>query len=241
LSSLDDTVILISMTQESPSPTPTISKGSHDSEPSQAQSRVLNWNLKKRDFRQLGLLNALGEILKTLESQDRASRRMAYFFLVNLCGFMIVTSWLVFTSFKLPSLLKESTSAMSLEEGFSPASAQPKPSPTPLRYKETQVQLGIFHIELKPITDPHAATQGSNLVTLDLTLLCDHSETAETIKQALPKVRSLVINAFTGVDRKDFLTPDGKKSLKNNLIMKLNAWLPHGQIQDVFFSKLILN
>ncbi len=200
-----------------------------------------NGDKKQTAPQRLGFFKGLAEIFKSLLSPDRPSRSMALLFVISLCGFSAVTFLLIQTLRQSQSLQKNAKAATdphhSAEDHHS---AHESSSSTP-QYKKNLIELGSFQIELKPAPGAPPTTQVSDIATVDVVLLCESPETAALIKHSLPKVRNLIINALISVDREDLMTLLGKKNLKNSLIKKLNAWLTKGQVEDVFFSKLLLN
>jgi flagellar basal body-associated protein FliL len=48
-------------------------------------------------------------------------------------------------------------------------------------------------------------------------------------------------NVFVALDREDLLSREGKRKLKNIIIKKLNGWLPHGKVEDLHYSKLLVS
>jgi flagellar basal body-associated protein FliL len=179
--------------------------------------------------------SALAQLFLGVVSADPPTRKMAFLFLLSLIG-LTVTLVIAFERYQdharnnkalLAQIREEKKKQQTLNEG--------------LEYKNRLIDAGSFQIELKPLTTEQTYTTLLNLATVDVILLCDSPATGAFIKSQQPRIRNSLINIFSPMDREELLSIQGKKKLKLLMMRKINEWLPEGKIEEVFFSKLILN
>lgn len=204
-----------------------------------AQSQISAKSRKLKDWIRLGW-ESLFEILKSLGSPDRPTRKMALVFILSAIGFVSVLGAMAkrFQDRKsartVASLQEEEDAGKNLGEFL-------KRQAEEARQKATLVDLGSFLVELKSM--PGAATGKSvlNLAEVDLVLLCDDKDTRDQIQSRLSMVRDQVTRFFSAMDREELLSKDGKKRLKKNVLERLNSTLEGGKVKDVYITRLILS
>lgn len=107
------------------------------------------------------------------------------------------------------------------------------------------LQLGTFTIELLPVAGMRPAKGVLNLAEIEMFVQCDSRETRDYLFTHQARVKDRVAKVLPKMDREDLLSREGKKKLKLRVIKGLNEWLAtsenSGLVQDVFFSKLMLN
>ncbi len=168
---------------------------------------------------------------------------MAFVFLLSLCGFFAVIV-MALRPHHPPHVPPKGSDSQAGEHVASNEHSRGTGQETPIDknlYKKSLIEAGSFQIQLTPSAGAPPTGEVQDLATIDVVLLCDSSETGEWMKQALPKVRNILINIFLTTEREELMSPLGKKKLKIHITKKLNEWLPKGHIEDIFFSKLILN
>ncbi len=180
------------------------------------------------------------ELFQTLRSPDRPSRKMASLFVLSLGGLLTVIVQTVQT-IREDQVTRQTQDKQARAVTSSHDSTTPDTPANTVQQKNALVEAGSFQIEVKPAPGAPPTTQTTDVATIEIVLLCDSAETARTLHHDLPKVRNLLLNIFISIDREQLMSNLGKKTLKNNIRNKINGWLTKGQIQDVFFAKLILN
>lgn len=179
-------------------------------------------------------------ILKGLVSRDPPTRRMAALFLLSSVGLIAVLTVgvqrILHKTRKSPADLAASQSTGKHLGDFIQKTADEA------RLKAGQISLGIFTIELKPSPDQKKTrSYVFNLAELEIHLSCDSKETRDYIEENLPKARNQITNYFTAVDRSALMTREGKRRIKDELTQKLNLWLPRGKIEEIYFTKFVMN
>lgn len=113
--------------------------------------------------------------------------------------------------------------------------------------KVSSVDLGQFTVEVKPPSNADGSTSKNlmNMAEIKISIRCGDRDTREFIETHPILVKNAVTSVFTQLDRDDFLTNEGKISLKHRLLNKLNDWLQEehvsGKIEDVYFPTLVVN
>ena len=252
----DDPIILLGMAEESSANAPQQASPHtklEDHPPSGAEAahgtahhdeHSANPNKTEEKPKKLGLVGGMKEIFRSLRSTDAPSRKMAFLFILSLiCLIGVFVNGVIlfrqnqFTSKAVTTATKEHREK---HKSAGHGGKTEEGSETD-HYKKRLADLGSFQIEIKSGDREAAATQVSNLAVLEIVLLCDTPETAGHMKHELPKVRNILLNVFLALERDDLISNLGKKKLKLNMVKKLNTWLPSGQVEDIFFSKLVLN
>lgn len=187
----------------------------------------------------LGLGGSIKEVFKSVRSSDPPTRRMALVFILGFIGFLTVIGssiWVLRSSDSSHSKAHSKKGEASEHTGHSKDASEAGD-----HYKNRLVELGEFQIELKATVDPESPTQVSNLATIAVVLLLDSPETAEHAKHSKDKLRNVMINIFSIEDREVLMSAGEKKKLKSEITKKVNAFLEHGQVVEVYFPKLLLN
>jgi hypothetical protein len=108
----------------------------------------------------------------------------------------------------------------------------------PMHRHLSEITLGEFKLPIRSDKPTDFGTK--NMGMAEVVLLCDSPETRKWIQENIPVVRNEVLKAFSPMDREELLTKDGKLKLKNLIIKKLNAFLPEGTIQEIYFPRFVL-
>lgn len=197
-----------------------------------SRSRVLDFFRKKESF-----WAELPDIFSHLTSQDALTRRVTFLFLVSLLGIGVTTSILLgryWDSKKAMVLAEARRQARKIQELL-------KEEADKAKRIGNVADIGYYTVEMKDIDLSTAAKNTQNVGEVEVSVLCDSAETRQFIERNLVRVENEITNVLTPVDREEFLSREGKKKLKQNITRKLNDWLPKGKVEDVYFSRMIVN
>ncbi len=197
-----------------------------------AASRIRNF-LKRKNT----VWGEMGQLFSSLFSDDRLTRQASALFMFGLLGLILV----IFTAVqrfwdakKTNSLAEAFRKNQKIEETLKKGSEETK-------NKVFMTSLGSFTIELKEIAKQRLGSGQVNMAEIEIILRCDVQDTCDFIEDNRVPVRNQLSNVLTAMDRQDFLSREGKKKLKTRISRKLNDWLKHGKIEDVYFSKIIMS
>ncbi len=182
------------------------------------------------------------EILVGLISSDAPTRKMSVFFFLSL----IVTVWIslqALTQMKHRAVPNAAVVAAAAH-GQEHAGAKPvdddleKEGEKKPQMGASMLTVGAFTVDLKPQPSLRKKAAGADLADVTLVLECDATETYDYLSQRLPQLKSQITNVFIDLERDELLTREGKLKLKAKLMDRINAWIPKGKVQNIFFSKL---
>lgn len=184
-----------------------------------------------------GAKGALKELLGTVTSKDGPARRMAIVFILSSLG----TVWVaVLIVSQLMHRAQEASHAKAEHEAQEKKMHEiTQKHAEEARERSAQISLGDFTLELRSQGGRHIA--GLDVAEVSLVAECDSKEVCSYLESNIEKVRNEITNALTPIEREELLTTDGKRRVKNRIIDRLNIWLPHGKIQNIFLSKLIIS
>jgi flagellar basal body-associated protein FliL len=185
-----------------------------------------------------GLGGTIVEVLAGLKSPDKATRNGAILFVVSLCGIAFVMGLAgmhVWEDRKnIQVQMNQSEQGKNLDEFIRKQAEETK--------KKYSMQiLGTFTIQLKMIEGQKPAPGVMNLAEIEIQAKCDVVETCQALEDGSAQVRNEITSSLGPMDRDELLTKEGKRRLKKKLLDRLNAWLPHGKIEDLYFSKLVIS
>jgi flagellar basal body-associated protein FliL len=179
------------------------------------------------------------EVFQGLRSTDVPTRNAAVLFILSLVGIAFV---LIFAgnyfwqSRKLmrDELTNTGDAGKNLGDFIKKRSDEAKS-------KFTTQSLGTFNIELKPFDSEHKPKGVMNMAEVEIQVQCDTKETCEFLDGQSAKVKDEVSQVFTATERDELLSKEGKKRIRKKITDRLNLFLTEGKVEDVFFSKLIIN
>ena len=203
---------------------------------SASQPEIL-WTVRLEQ-RWIWVRNHLREILGGLKSTDRPTRRMSALFLLSFVALIFVAGYGAVYFFNAGKNTAEkfenNEQAKSLSELFKKQAEEAK-------RRNTLQTLGTFTVELKAVPGITRPVGVTNLAIVEMVVECDSRETCVYVEDNVDAARNQVTNVFVAVDRDDLLSREGKRKIKKQVTEKLNLWLPHGRIESLFFSKLVLS
>jgi flagellar basal body-associated protein FliL len=179
--------------------------------------------------------SVLKDIVAALSSEDRPTRRMASVCVLAIVGTVLILAfagrryWLRWEARRV-YLAGAAEKEQAILADFFRKRAEIA------HRKHAMLTIGEFTVELK---DSENGT--INLAEVELVVECDSKETRYFLEDNLARARNQVTNAFVPLERSEFLTADGKERLKRRLMDALNAIIPAGKVENLFFSKLILS
>jgi len=178
----------------------------------------------------------LPDIFPSLFSSDKPTRRMSLLFICSLLGAILVT-WVglyrYWESKKVVILAETQRKAKHFEDMIRREAEETK-------RRGSLITLGNFTVELMEVAKQQLGVGEVNMAEIEIVLLCDGQETRDFIEQSGAQVRNQMTNILVPINREELLSREGKKRLKTLMVRKLNEWLPHGKIEDVYFAKVVL-
>lgn len=118
------------------------------------------------------------------------------------------------------------------------------------KQKKTVITLGVFQLEIKRAKGeiPEVADPGARLVLppqlmaeFELVAECAMPEACSFLERNGDLMRSEVNAVLLPVDREEVTTRDGRDKIKKTITQRLNALVPVGQIEGVYFSTFMVN
>jgi flagellar basal body-associated protein FliL len=220
-------------------------KAAEPAPPSNANADVAavaagNVNSQSRANRLKKTGGTLGEVFQGLRSPDVPTRNAAVLFVLSLIG-------IVFVAILAGNYFWQSRKAMHDELANTGEAGKNlgdfiKKQSDDAKRKFTFQSLGTFNIELKP-ADPEGKTPKGvlNMAEVEIQVQCDKKDTCDYLDGQNAKVKDEVTQVFTAMERDELLSKEGKKRMKKKIIDRLNLFLTEGKVEDLFFSKLIIN
>ncbi len=181
----------------------------------------------------VGFLETYHYLSRGLSSKDPATRRMTMLFWLAILGF---GTCIAFGGFHLyqKSRAKKAAEVDAMSAFIEKQSEE-------ARLKVTQVTLGSFFVDLKPILNgkKKAPPGVAHLAEIEMVVHCDVKASCDWVEDHLTQARNEVVTTLSTLDRDDLLSVEGKARIKARILEQLNHWLPQGKILDVYFSKLV--
>jgi flagellar basal body-associated protein FliL len=190
--------------------------------------------LKKKDRR--SLIRDLPQAFSSVLSPDPPTRKMAVLFILSFIGLVSVGSVLMqrYWAEKKVTLVKEAQRvAKRIAEHIKKDSEQ-------IKLRASVISLGSFTWEIKETVSAKRSPGSISSAEVEIVLQCDSIDTRDYIQENMVKVRDQLSNIFTSVDRAELMTREGKRKIKRTAIRRLNEWMSHGKIEDLYISKLIM-
>lgn len=176
-------------------------------------------------------------ILLGLRSPDRLTRWFSMLFFLSLIGLITVGVLGVRRYTNLQSakelLTAQSDSARNMGDFIRKQSEIAK-------LKFNTQPLGKFIVELKPIEGAQPVAGVLNMAEIEITVITDNRDTCSYLDDNLAIARNEVTNGLVGLERDDVVTREGKRRLKHALIERLNNWLPSGKVEELYFSRIVV-
>jgi flagellar basal body-associated protein FliL len=191
---------------------------------------------KKSKFAGLGA--TIMEVIAGIKSPDKQTQHAAMLFIASLCGIALVV---VLAGVHFYEVRKELRDQMSQSEASKNLDEFMKKQTEEAKKKFTMQALGTFTIQLKPIEGQRAGPGVMNLAEVELQARCDEKETCDSLKDGMAQVSNEITTALGPMDRDDLMTKEGKLHLKKRILDRLNAWLPKGKVEDLYFSSLVIS
>lgn len=186
-----------------------------------------------------GLMSELPQVVESLGSSDRPSRRMALLFVFSVAG--LITT-LVIGAVRFFARAPDAPVELSrVEQDAKKISDFVQKQVDISKQRASFLQLGTFTIELKTVEGTRPAKGVLNLAEVEIFVQCDEGKTRDFLFSHQTQMRDRVTKVLPVMDREELLTREGKKLVKNRIKKELNEFLPSGEIIDVHFSRLMLN
>ena len=186
-----------------------------------------------------GIVTGFLTIVQGLWSSDGPTRRMSFLFFLSLFLGVTIASWGL-KRYQI-HLAEQRVQLSEAEKVAWHAQEVLKQQQDDTRILNSQILIGTFQVELTPAPGEKKIRGMRYVADLDVVVVCDDKPTREHIQENLLAARGQVSSAIVPMQRADMLTREGKNHLKRVIQLKLNAWLPFGKVEEVHFTRLILN
>ncbi|MBI2712733.1 MAG: flagellar basal body-associated FliL family protein [Bdellovibrio sp.] len=186
---------------------------------------------RKRSWREISL------VFTGIASADAQTAKMSLIFILSFSGIVYLIGTTAYQSSKRSAEIRAKENAAKMAR----SAALAKKLGEEERLKESLLNMGRFTLELIPAEGKRPPHGIVNMAEVEFVLQCDSPETRHYIEGNFTLARNLMVTALVPMEREDLLSHEGKKKWKAILLRVLNQWLTHGKVQDVYFSKMIIN
>jgi flagellar basal body-associated protein FliL len=203
---------------------------------SAAATATVNLRTKNRSG---SLSGSVQEVIEGAKSPDLKTRMAAFGFILSIMGVAAVvivggTYFWQQRSHLQGGMTSTGEQGKNLDDFIKKQSDEAK-------MKFTTHSLGLFNIELKPVEGSRPGPGVMNIAEVEVQVQCDVKETCDILDDQQVKARNEVTIVFTATERDELLSREGKRRLKKKILDRLNAWIPKGKVEDLYFTKLIIN
>ena len=101
--------------------------------------------------------------------------------------------------------------------------------------RNTTMVVGVFEMEVV-----EGNMRSPNSAELEIVVECDDKPTCDHIQKNGTPVRNEILSALSPMSREELLSREGKARLKRQIIERLNAFVPSGKIENVYFTRLVV-
>lgn len=215
----------------------TAQKGAAPAEPSKASQRMAGVLARGDAFknRARGFSRDLPQIALGLLSKDRGTRTMSILFWFSVAALVAVT-WAGMTR---SARLRRAVSVARLEKLAERHAKDEQEESARVARQESLLNVGVFSVELRPTSPVTGTSRVFNMAEIEVVLECDTPETKAYLEGHNEQLRDQLTSALVAIDKDSLTTREGKKHLKAVIIKRVNGWLKHGKVKEVFFARLI--
>lgn len=177
------------------------------------------------------------EAYKGIRSPDRMTRRASLGLWTSTLGFIltiVLAVWVATGRIRAP---KQLTTEELVAQKQHEETLRKKAEIAAL--KDLMVSLGDFSFQ---VTTPSGPVRGSikDLGEIEVVARCSEPKVCVYITAHKVQAQHEVTAVLKPITRDELVSVDGKKRLKKKIMLRLNAWLPHGQIEDLYFAKVLV-
>jgi len=188
-------------------------------------------------LKKMSVLGQFFELASSLFSHDPLTRRVALIFFMSFIGMVSLASFALRNYWEARKEFLIAEAKIRSEK----LKVIIKKEAEEARRKASLLKVGTFLLEMKQIVGQRLSPGQINMAEVELSILCDSAETRGFVESHLIQVRNQLTGVFTALDREELLTREGKRRIKAILIRRINDWLPHGHVEDIYFSKLLIS
>jgi len=185
------------------------------------------------------------EILIGLKSRDLGVFAMSWIFMISISGaitVMVVGVFLVVSRIQVARKIEaEENAARSMAQFLTRQAEEAK-------RRSYTIPVGEFTFELveRTLIDNGDGSEterkaSTGMAEAEVVVECDTEATCLWVEKSLPAVRNQVTNALIDVDRNELIDREGKRRIRKLIQDRLNGWIPEGQIQNVYISRLTID
>lgn len=181
-----------------------------------------------------GVKQFLKDLLESLDSPDKATRRMTWIFFTSFLGLFLVLGFSVYRFKTMRPQAVKVLSESEIEAEYQKTLNEFREADDKL--KKRTLDLGRFLIPLK---EPRTHAD------FNLSVVCADVEVCEYIQTHTVEAKSEVTSALLGLGREDYLSIGGKQRVRRRLLATMSTWVDReyrgAKIENVFFTELSVN
>jgi flagellar FliL protein len=98
----------------------------------------------------------------------------------------------------------------------------------------------VLHLETFVLNLPDANSRCYLRIGVDVGLARREESKAESSAPAVPMVRDTILNVLSTANADEMMTAEGKQKLKAALVRALQQRVPELQVQEVYFTELLI-
>jgi len=182
------------------------------------------------------------EVFGGISSPDGPTRRMAWIFILSIAGIIaVLVAGFALSVHRKIEVSRRAAALQAEAKKVDVLADLLDKKKTDGHEIKPSVDLGFFVAELKLPTGMADSPGSVRLAEVSLSAVCDSEATRKHIDTNIIQARSAILGAFTGLSRDDLSSREGKRKLKKKIIAKLNNWLESGEVEDLFYSGLLMN
>lgn len=118
------------------------------------------------------------------------------------------------------------------------------------KQKKVTRALGVYQVEVKrPASEiPQASEPGAQpllgpqvMAEFEIVIECDYEEACAYLDRNSDLMRSEINAVLLPMEREEVMSRDGRDKIKKTILQRLNALLPSGHIEGVYFTMFMVN
>lgn len=195
------------------------------------QEEVVVQRPAKKPFYQGGVKQFLKDLIASLDSDDKPTRRMTWLFFASFFSMFLVVAVGVYRVHEMRKHVVKVLTESELDAEYRRVLEEYREADEKL--KRRTHDLGRFVIPLK---EPRTNAD------FNLSIVCADAEVCDYIQTHTVEAKSEVTSALIGLTREDFLSIGGKQRVRRRLMGSLSTWIDReyrgARIENIFFTEL---
>lgn len=191
----------------------------------------------RRKMPEFQIFAAIGEAYRGIRSPDKMTRRASIILWTSTLGFVLTIALSIWVATDRIHASKQLTAEQMIALQRQEEEAKKRAEIAAL--KDLIIDLGDFTFQ---VTSPSGPVRGSikDLGEISVVVKCSERDVCTYIAEHKVQAQHEVAAVFRPITRDELVSVDGKKRLKKKIILRLNAWLPRGQVEDLYFPKVLV-